>query len=136
VQHRQHPDRQLRQVLHVEPSGNLDHADMYGYLDISKHIHTKPRPMDNFHAYVPRIWISWISKLDVQMDIHCGYPSYPNSHQVDHHGITTVIRSGKPSANPYISVVDHQMDIHMDIFMVIHMVIHSDNYGYTFGCPS
>jgi hypothetical protein len=46
-------------------SGNLDHADMYGYLDISKHIHAKTRLTDNFHRYVPRIQISWVSKLDI-----------------------------------------------------------------------
>ncbi len=75
-------------------SGNLAPADMYGYLDISEHIHTNPRLMDNFHGYVTRIWISWISTMDIQMDIHRGYPSYPNSHQVDHHRISKVIRSG------------------------------------------
>ncbi len=78
----------------IYPSWNLAHADMYGYLDISKHIHTKPRLMDNFHGYVTRIWICWISTMDIQLDIHCGYPAYPNSHQVDHHGISIVIRSG------------------------------------------
>ncbi len=74
--------------------------------------------------------------MDIQMDILCGYPTYPNSHQVDHHGISIAIRSGKPSANPYISVLDHQMDIHVDIYMVIHMVINLDSHGYTFGYPS
>jgi hypothetical protein len=64
----------------LQASGNLDYADMHGYLNMSEHIHTNPRLTYNFHRYVPRIRISWISKLDIQMDIQCGYPRYPNSH--------------------------------------------------------
>ncbi len=86
---------------------NLDHADMYGYLDrldISEHIHTKPLLMGNFHGHVPRIRISWISIVDIHMDIQCGYPTYPNSHQVDHRGISTLI--------PQLSVPDNHRRIH------------------------
>jgi hypothetical protein len=59
-------------IFQVQPtSGNLDHADTYRDLDrsdsSSEHIHTKPRLTDTFEGHVPRIRISWISKLDIQV---------------------------------------------------------------------
>jgi hypothetical protein len=83
----------------MAPFRNLDLADMYGYLNTSVHIHTKPRLTDNFHllglceGYVPEFGFLLV-----------GYPNWilhdPDGYTVWIPKISEFTPSGSPYGYP------------------------------------